>query len=68
MHKETKFTQQNKKQQEHFLVQSFCYFMQELLGEDNVQVRTIKMFSMWTHASTTESLLQIRAFQKVQLD
>jgi hypothetical protein len=42
--------------------------MQELLGEDNVQVRTVKMFNMWTHASTTESLLQIMAFQKVQLD
>jgi hypothetical protein len=49
-------------------MQSFCYFMQELLGEDNVQVKIIKMFSMWTHASTMESLLQIMIFQKVQLD
>jgi hypothetical protein len=29
-----------------FLMQSFCYFMQELLGEDNVQVRIVKMFNM----------------------
>lgn len=40
-------TQQNRKQQEeHFFVQSFCFFIQELLGEDNIQVGTIRMFNM----------------------
>jgi len=38
MHKEMEFTQQNKKTTRRpFFVQSFCFFVQKLLGEDNVQ-------------------------------